>query len=210
MADRPSVAVLLPSRDRPASLARSVGSLLGLAADPAKVDIRVGADYGDYATYKACEDMGVHCMLFHRRGYEGLHEYYRQLAGGPDADWLLIWNDDAYMVSPRWDETLRNLPPSVLVADLQSRHTPICAFPAVRSGAPKIIGTFCSDNPHVDSFWEVIGQRSGTIGLADIHVHHDQQPHAHLGNDHGFSHPDHQKLLSDYARVIRTAMEAAE
>ena len=201
---------MIPSRERPASLARAVGSLLSLAADPSRVLVRVGADYGDQATIKACRDLGVRCLLSERRGYGRLHEYYQDLARGLNADWLLVWNDDAYMVSPRWDEVLRKLPSSVLVADLQSRHTPICAFPAVRKIAPQIIGTFCSDNPHVDSFWEVVGQKSGTLQPVNIHVHHDQQWHSHLGNDHGFSHPDHQRLLTGYAGVIRDAMNALE
>jgi len=205
MADGPVIDVLLPSRGRPELLARSVRSLRTRATAPARVTVWVGADKDDPATVQAAIDAHAHCVLFTRQGYERLHVYYQQMAEGSDGQWLLVWNDDAVMLTPGWDEVLAGLPRRVLVADLQSHHSPMCCFPAVRREAVAAAGKFSSDNPHVDSFWEVVGQLSGTIAAVPIRVRHDQQPGAHTGNEHGFHEPAHLAELAACAQRCRDA-----
>lgn len=209
MADRPLVDALLPSRGRPGLLPRSAGSLHLTASRRTRVHVLVAADADDLATAGAAVAWGDGCVLFaERHGYPGLHCYYQGLARRSAAPWLLVWNDDAVMLTQNWDTILEALPPQVMVADLQSRHSPICCFPAVRREAVQAIGCFCSGNPHVDSFWEVVGRESGTIVPVPIWVRHDQQPHAHQGNEHGFHDPAHRAELSRYAAVLRRRIGA--
>ncbi len=209
MADRPVIGVLLPSRGRPALLARSITSLRDCAADPAQFRVHVGADVDDQETVKVVAAAGAQVMLFARQGYDRLHVYYNQLAAGVDADWLLVWNDDAVMLTEGWDDVLGRLPRSVLVADLQSHHSPMCCFPAVRCEAVAAVGTFSSDNPHVDSFWEVVGNLSGTIAAVPIEVRHEQQGR-HAGGEHGFHDAAHLEELSACAHRCRHAAVAME
>ena len=210
MADDCVIAVLLPSRGRPATLARSIGTLLVRADYPGRVAVIVGADNDDPATVRVTGDCDVSCLVMPRQGYPQLHAYYQALAATPDAcaaSWLLVWNDDATMLTTGWDSVLDGLPASVMVADLKSRHSPTCCFPAVRNEAVGIIGRFCSGNPHVDSFWQEVGRMSGTIATVPIEVCHDQRPHAHSGNEHGFHDPQHRAELAECARLLRAGAE---
>ena len=151
MADRPVIDVLLPSRGRPALLERAITSLRDKATDPGRVGVIVGVDDDDPETVRVAREMGAHWMTFARQGYDRLHVYYQGLAAVSQADWLLVWGDDAVMLTGGWDDVLDALPPSIFVADLQSHHSPICCFPAVRREAVAAVGKFSSDNPHVDS-----------------------------------------------------------
>jgi hypothetical protein len=164
----------------------------------------VGADADDQATITAAAEAGAYCLISDRHGYERLHVYYQQLAAASRARWLLVWNDDAVMLTQGWDTVLDHLPRSVLVADLQSHHSPMCCFPAVRREAVRAAGKFSSDNPHVDSFWQVVGELSGTIAAVPIEVHHEQGSRA--GNEHGFHDPAHLAELALCAQRCREAV----
>ena len=198
--------VLLPSRGRPEMLARAVSSLRVQAACPRSVAVRVGVDSDDPATASMAASLAAHWITFARQGYERLHVYYQALAAASPADWLLVWNDDAVMLTPDWDDVLADLPSRFLVANLRSRHSPICAFPAVRrEGCGGEPGCSAGDNPHVDSFWEVVGGLSGTITAVPIDVQHDQQG-GHAGNEHGFHEPAHLAELAACAQRCRDAV----
>lgn len=203
--------VLVPSRGHPELLVRSAESLAGLAGSPEQVMIYVAADDDDPETIAVASELGV-CRVFHRRpGYAGLHVYYQALAELGSADWLLVWNDDAMMLTAFWDAILHEQPPSVLVADLQSHHSPaMCCFPAVRRTAVNALGRFCTDNPHVDSFWQDVGRATGTIAAVPIHVQHDQRTGSeHWGNQHGYYELPHQAQLAACTETIRRYADGA-
>jgi hypothetical protein len=207
MANRPVIDVLLPSRGRPELLASSIRSLRLTAACPRSVQIHVGADSDDPLTDWVAAGLHARCYLFDPQGYDRLHVYYQHMAQASSGQWLLVWNDDAVMLTQGWDEVLWGLPPSVLVADLQSHHSPMCCFPAVRREAVVAAGKFSSDNPHVDSFWEVVGNLSGTLATVPVQVRHEQQG-GHAGNEHGFHDPAHLAELAACAQRCRDAVLA--
>lgn len=185
-------------------LAAAIGSLRGRAAHPGRVKVIVGADRDDCATVVRAQNLGAACVVFGERlGWLRLHVYYQQLSEAAGRGWLLVWNDDAVMITAGWDSVLDAQSDSVLVADLQSNHSPICCFPAVRREAVDALGRFCTANPHVDSFWEVVGKQSGTLVTVPIRVHHDQQPGPHQGNEHGFHDPGHEEEMAQCAELIR-------
>jgi len=45
-------------------------------------------------------------MTFEPLGYTRLNEYVNTLAKASDSDWLVFWNDDAYMETQGWDTTI--------------------------------------------------------------------------------------------------------
>ena len=155
------ISVLLPSRGRAELLARSAGSLKDTAVQAP--EILVAADDDDPATVRAARQLGARVQVCQRAGYAGLHLYYQQLAALATGDWLLIWNDDATMMTAGWDVLIETVPAGVLVADVPSTQSPLCCFPAIRREAVTALGRFSSANPHVDTFWQDVGRATGTI-----------------------------------------------
>jgi GT2 family glycosyltransferase len=170
------VSVLLPSRGRPDSLRASVESLRKRASFPELLEILVGADPDDDATHATCADLGVTALVASQRyGYSELHRYFNELAEAATGEWLLLWNDDATMLTDRWDEVLAAVPANVLVADLQSQHSPrLVCFPAVRQRAVEAVGGFSPHTPHADTYWQQIGRATGRMAAVPIQVFHDR------------------------------------
>lgn len=111
----PAVSVLLPTRKRPEHCRRSVRCLRDLAARPGDVEVLLRHDDDDEPPPLPPAEVGAFAALRvlggPRHGYGGMHRYYNQLAGEARGDWLLVWNDDADMLTPGWDDLLREAPP---------------------------------------------------------------------------------------------------
>jgi len=111
-----SIAVLLPTRGRSEALERSVKSLFELANDPDQIQLMLGFDNDDSDGITAfqelvqpwLDDQGINytAMTFEPMGYIRLNEYVNALAKNSDADWLVFWNDDAYMETQGWDTVI--------------------------------------------------------------------------------------------------------
>jgi hypothetical protein len=171
------VTVLLPSRGRFASLERSINSLLNTAADDREVEIIVGYDADDPVTGEWAYECGAQTLRFEQRhGYHQLHLYFNMLAETATGDWLLLWNDDATMTTPRWDAVLAGFDerqPLVLSLSSTGYGHALCCFPAVSVSLYKRLGHL-SLSPHVDTWLQDIGRATGTIRDIPVHVHHDR------------------------------------
>lgn len=168
------ISVLCPSRGRPDSLARSIATLRSLAAYPERIEYLVAADPDDPDTCDNARTIGAACWIAPERyGYHQLNLYYNELARLSGGDWLLLWNDDADMETPHWDSRIRDLPPEIIVADLQTAHSPhLCTFPAVRRAAVEVVGAFSPVTCHCDTWWQDIARRLGAIRPVEVHVNH--------------------------------------
>jgi len=201
------ISVLIPSRGHPGLLRRSITSLLDHASALEVVEILVAADDDDPKT--ATEVMEVMMnfagivRVFTRKpvGYGCLHEYYQFLADRSRGEWLLVWNDDAQVLTYNWDAIITGQPEGVLVADVQSPYSPLCVFPAVRRTAVEALGRFSTANPHVDTFWQDIGRMTGTI--ASVPVHASLESPVKPGQTHGYYEPAHQAELKACADLLR-------
>lgn len=107
------ISVLLPTRGRPGQLTQSVDSLLAKADDPDQVEVLCAIDPDDGVTALRCATLsGLYKPSFsawtapERFGYARIHEYYNFLAGEATGDWLMMWNDDARMVTKGWDSVI--------------------------------------------------------------------------------------------------------
>ena len=174
----PLVSVLLPSRGRPASLISSIRSLRTLADGPATaVEILVGCDPDDPLTADTARMHAATAVLFERRhGYHQLHLYCNALAELANGAWLLLWNDDATMTTPRWDVVLAGFDATEpLVLNLASTgygHA-LCCFPAVSAALYRRLGHL-SCSPHIDTWLQDIGRATGRIRDVEVHVRHDR------------------------------------
>jgi glycosyltransferase involved in cell wall biosynthesis len=167
------ISILCPSRGRPTLLAESIGSLRDQATT--SLELLVAADEDDSETVQVARGLDATVVVSERVGYSNLHVYYNGLAKQASGDWLLLWNDDATMLTASWDRAIEGLPAGVLVADLQSYHSPdLCCFPAVRYVAVTAVGGFSPHTPHCDTYWQDLGRATETIRSVDVHVRHDR------------------------------------
>jgi hypothetical protein len=167
------ISVLLPSRGRPKALTESIGSLLGLADRPGSIQILIGADPDDTDTHGT--DLPWQAVLWtapERYGYPRLHEYVNRLAQRADGDWLMLWNDDARMLTPGWDAAVREQQPSVLWP--RSNDIATCnTFPTWPRTWTDHLG-HVSLSPHCDSWIQYLGQSLDRHGRVAIDILHDR------------------------------------
>lgn len=112
-----SIAVLLPTHERTDALTRSVKSIVENADKPTSLQIIFGVDNDDEigqthlnnVIYPYLDEQGVDYIAvgFEPMGYLGLNHYYNGTAAEADADWLFVWNDDAFITSKGWDTEVR-------------------------------------------------------------------------------------------------------
>lgn len=108
----PRVSVLLPTRGRPWRLRESVGSLYRNAEFPKEVELLLRADADDAATVAAVAGLRSEypnvtvSVLPRGNGYADMHHWVNALAAAARGDWLLLWNDDCFMLTEGWDGLL--------------------------------------------------------------------------------------------------------
>lgn len=178
---RSIISVLLPSRGRPLSLARTVTGLRQLADAPNGLEILVAADPDDQATIETAQQLRVHCWTAPERyGYHQMHRYFNQLASLATGTWLLLWNDDAVMTTAHWDSLILAQDPSGV---LWPRHndSPVCnIFPVWPRAWTDAMG-HVSLSPHCDSWIQLTGEAVGRQWSIPVYVIHDTPP---LGGGH--------------------------
>ena len=224
------ISVLCPSRGRPESLRSSIDSLLGLAADVSAVEILVAMDPDDTATVEA----GMWCtpawpegavirpwIAPERHGYAQLHLYYNALADEAKGDWLLLWNDDATMLTQGWDEVIAGQEPGVLWPGANQGQFYFPAWPAAWSRA----WGHTSLSPNVDVWVSEVGGRLGRALPVPIEIYHDRKDITGGHDDQTYAegravmgavsnHPDYDSPANREARIrdaitVRRLMEAA-
>ena len=95
------ISVLVPSRERPELLARSLDSL---GEGDLEVLVRVDEDDPRLEGYSRFPGL----IVGPRHGYRRLNHYYNELAERARGDWLLLWNDDSFMETPDWIDIVRS------------------------------------------------------------------------------------------------------
>ena len=174
------ISVLLPSRGRPVSLVRSIGSLVTNSSDPHRVQVLVGWDDDDPDTAtaaRASTALDIITVRFPERfGYYQLHRYVNALAARASGDWLLLWNDDATLVTSGWDSVIDShdhTTPLVLSLSSTGFGHRLCCFPATSRTLYQRLGHM-SLSPHIDTWLQDIGRATGCIRDIPVHVHHDR------------------------------------
>jgi hypothetical protein len=167
------ISVLLPSRGRPKPLIESIGSLLDLADRPGTVQVLVAADPDDAGTREV--DLPWQASIWtapERYGYPRLHEYVNRLAEQADGEWLMLWNDDARILTHGWDTLVHDQPPAVLWP--HSNDIPTCnTFPIWPRAWTDHLG-HVSLSPHCDSWIQFLGQTLGRHERVDVDILHDR------------------------------------
>ncbi|MFB4265322.1 glycosyltransferase family 2 protein [Nonomuraea sp. GTA35] len=216
---RPDISVLLPSRGRPQALHESVASLRTLTDKPRRVEVLVAADPDDHDTIAAAEAIDATVWVAPRRyGYAHLHRYVNALAELASGDWLLLWNDDARMLTTGWDSRTVEAPHGVLWP-AHNGSPYLNVFPIVHARLVAMWGHF-SLSPHCDSWVQDIADAAGIHHHIDVAVLHDRYDLTGGHNDQTYREAKAGYRTSDYhsplmvARrqrdidILRTAQEA--
>lgn len=167
------ISVLLPSRGRPAALTESVASLLGLADRPDDIEVLVAVDPDDPDT----SEVGLprQATLWtapERYGYPRLHEYVNRLAERASGGWLMLWNDDARILTEGWDTVVKAASDTVLWP--HSNDVPTCnTFPIWPRTWTDHLG-HVSLSPHCDSWIQYLGQALDRHERVDVEILHDR------------------------------------
>lgn len=172
------ISLLCPTRGRPDSLWESIGSLNDHAADVGAHEVLVAADPDERDSYAWADDLaGVRLWTAPERfGYRCLHEYYNALAAMAAGEWLMIWNDDARMLTPGWDAVIEGaLSASPGVLWMKANH---CdggnLFPAWPRAWSEALG-HVSLSPHCDMWIQHLGQGLGCQRPVPVEILHDRK-----------------------------------
>lgn len=195
------ISVLCPTRHRINKFERSYESLTRAADRPQDVEFLAAVDPDDTSLATYGWYSGVMWVAPERFGYDGLHRYYQGLAEIARGDWLLVWNDDCEMTTPGWDTVIGKLSPDIMIADIQTPHSPLCCFPAIRRRAVEALGRFSSDNPHVDTFWQDVGNATGIIASVPVYAHCETP--VKPDQTHGYYDGPHQAELATCTQLLR-------
>jgi hypothetical protein len=156
------IAFLLPTRGRTDALITSVKSIFELAHSPHRVQVlfafdrddEVGKTFFNDEIKPWLDEKQYHyiAMLFDPMGYTGLHRYSNKLAGKTDANWLVVWNDDAIMETQDWDTIImQHLGEFKLLAFHTHNDHPYSIFPIVPREWYDLLG-YVSPHPTQDGW----------------------------------------------------------
>lgn len=183
------VSVLLPSRGRPESLHATIHGLRDLATAPDQIEILVACDPDDTATFHAAWAADAHQVLMttQRYGYQRLHEYINRLAAHAEGAWMMLWNDDAVMLTSRWDKVIADQPLGLRVLHPDHNQGPVLnTFPIFTRELYELLG-HVSTSPHCDSYLEAISRPTGIEHRVPIEIRHDRYDLTGLHNDETFA-----------------------
>lgn len=151
--------VLMPTRERPDMAEESV---LSLGKGDFEVLMYVDDDDKDLLQYKDLEKKYKRVKLFvrPRLTYYRFHEMVNELAEHAKGDWLLLWNDDAFMEG-EWLKHLDDYDHNkVNVMRWGTSPNNLNLFPAISRKMYELQGYF-SKSPHCDSWAMDISQDLG-------------------------------------------------
>ncbi|MEK6276639.1 MAG: hypothetical protein AABM29_01310 [Actinomycetota bacterium] len=164
------ISVLVPSRERPELLARSVGSL---GEGEFEVLVRVDEDDPRLDGYAQFPDVvvGAH------HGYGALHHYYNELAERARGDWLFLWNDDCIMETRDWIDVVCSYDGKMAVLNPNTNHDnweiDMNVFPILPRKMFELAGHL-SLNLHNDSWVEFVARDAGIMVRVPITILHDR------------------------------------
>jgi glycosyltransferase involved in cell wall biosynthesis len=171
------ISVLLPTRGRPDSLRESIDSLLDNADDPRQVEVLCAVDSDDEVSATVClhlDHVGVSAWISPERyGYARLHEYVNFLAGHALGDWLMLWNDDARMLTEGWDTVVMEQSTESVLWSQCNHDEAGNLFPIWPQAWYHELG-YVSWSPNIDVWISEIGRRLGIEKGVPVQVMHDR------------------------------------
>ena len=138
-----NISILLPTRGRPELSFNSLKSLINTADNLEQIEFLVAVDDDDSESaeyYQSTvvpwfEDNHINLTVYSvpRWGYGALNNYINFLGIHSAGNWLIFWNDDAYMESQGWDTEVVSHNGEFKVLRFTDNHNehPYAIFPIV-------------------------------------------------------------------------------
>jgi hypothetical protein len=179
-----SIAVMLATHKRTDALSRSVFSLLDRTRNLDRIQIIFGIDDNDDIGTNHFIDViqpeldlrGVDytALSFEPMGYLGLNQYYNKMAEEADADWLMVWCDDAIMETQDWDERVAECTGEfkLLKAHAHNEH-PYAVFPIIPAEWREVTGYFAR-HQMLDAEVSQMAYMLDIMKIIEITITHDR------------------------------------
>jgi hypothetical protein len=169
----PDISVLLPTRNRPGLLTYSLHSLLDNADEPKQIEILLAVDPD--APLDPYFWPGTRVWTAPERyGSPRMQEYYNHLATLAQGPRLMIWNDDATVLTKGWDSIVRAAPPGACLwldhADTGPAHCNM--FPIWPRSWTDCLGHIAAGSPRVDTWIQEVAEIMGRQVKVPIQIRH--------------------------------------
>lgn len=196
------ISVLCPSRGRPEALARALASLRNHAEHPYEFEFLVRLDRDDPRLAEYPES-----VVGEPLGYAGLNTYYHDLAERAQGDWLLLWNDDALMLTDDWDAMIGRRRAFRLLGPRCAEHDlPYSIVPVVPRRWFEKLGHL-SLNTQIDAWLGAVAHELGIFRWLPVEITHDRADLTGNNDDATFAARDYQTetFYSPLAHAQRVA-----
>jgi hypothetical protein len=179
-----SIAVMLATHKRTDALSRSVFSLLDRTKNLDRIQIIFGIDDNDDIGTDHFVDViqpeldrrGVDytALSFEPMGYLGLNQYYNKMCEHADADWLMVWCDDAIMETQDWDERVSECTGEfkLLKAHAHNEH-PYAVFPIIPAEWHEVTGYF-AQHQMLDAEVSQMAYMLDVMKIIEVTITHDR------------------------------------
>jgi len=228
MSNNINISVMFPTRGRPASLERSLKTLLERASDIYSIEVLLAIDRDDQPTIDHCltvirpwlEDINCQYkfLQFERQGYSQLHRYLNELSKHARGNWLFFYNDDAAMETAGWDNVIQEHSTEFCLLRAETNHEhPYAIFPILPREWVELTGNF-SQHQLNDAWVSQIGWMLDIVKTIPVMITHErfdltgenqdstyEQRQIFEGNPtdpRDFNHPTMRKIRFDDATKI--------
>lgn len=179
-----SIAVMLATHKRTDALSRSVFSLLDRTKNLGRIQLIFGIDDNDdigtdhfvNVIQPDLDRRGVDylALSFEPLGYLGLNQYYNRMADEADADWLMVWCDDAIMETQDWDERVSECTGEfkLLKAHAHNEH-PYAVFPILPAEWKEVTGYFAK-HQMLDAEVSQMAYMLDVMKIIEVTITHDR------------------------------------
>jgi hypothetical protein len=184
MTNEYSIAILLPTRSRTSALTDSVTSIVSRAHNSSRIQIlfgfdnddTVGLDHFEGVIQPFLDDHNVtyYAQSFESMGYAGLNRYYNHLSKSASADWIFVWNDDAVMNTPGWDQVIESYTGQFKLLKVHTHNEhPYSIFPIVPKAWYDVFGHL-SRHQMIDAELSQMAYVLDVMQVIDVDVTHNQ------------------------------------
>lgn len=160
------ISVLIPSRQRAAMLAEHAPSW---KTKDTEVLVAVDEDDPELDLYK--QILGIRLFVTPKHGYENLHEYYNFLCTQAKGNWLMLSNDDSFMITKDWVQKIAKFDHTIPQV-LNPWDEVDNLFPLISRAWYEAVGYFAL-NTHADSWVQQVAEIDGrTTYVPGIDIKH--------------------------------------
>ena len=178
------IAIMLATHKRTDALSRSLFSLINRANDLDSIQFIFGIDNNDqiglnhFTTVIQPEldqrEINYEALGFEPMGYMGLNQYYNTMANSADADWLMVWCDDAICETNDWDQRISECTGEFKLLKVHTHNEhPYSIFPIYPAEWHKTLG-YLARHQLIDAECSHAAYMLDLMKIIEVNVTHDR------------------------------------